>query len=124
MSEATSPELVCSAHVCALVEIVRADACALGMHVDEVTEMCMTVVSLAMHRLTVELNRVLLEGSLAARTEAVCVVLQEASALLEVAPIAQTAVATDLRLLERLCVLVLDELGAQGMERSDPEAPF
>jgi len=77
-----------------------------------------------MHRLTVELNRVLLEGSLAARTEAVCVVLQEASALLEVAPIAQTAVATDLRLLERLCVLVLDELGAQGMERSDPEAPF
>jgi len=54
----------------------------------------------------------------------VCVVLQEASALLEVAPIAQSAVATDLRLLERLCVLVLDELGAQGMERSDPEAPF
>lgn len=124
MPKPTPLELLDSSHVAALVEVIRADSYVLGVKADQLESMSLLAVTLAMHRISCELNPALLDGALDDRVNAVQLVLREASSLLEVTPIAMCDVAPDLRLLERLSVLVLDELIDQNKHRPATEEPF
>jgi hypothetical protein len=107
-----------------LVEVIRADSYVLGVKADDLESMSLLAVTLAMHRISCEMNKSLLDGGLDDRVNAVQLVLREASALLDVAPIAMSEVAPDLRLLERLSILVLDELINENDHRPTTEEPF
>lgn len=124
MPNPTPLELLSSSHVAALVEIIRADSYVLGVKAEQLESMSLLAVTLAMHRISCELNPALLDGALDDRVNAVQIVLREASSLLEVTPVSMCDVAPDLRLLERLSVLVLDELINQDNHRPASEEPF
>jgi hypothetical protein len=124
MSNRTPLDLLSSSHVAALVEVIRADSYVLGVKADDLESMSLLAVTLAMHRISCEMNKSLLDGGLDDRVNAVQLVLREASALLDVAPIAMSEVAPDLRLLERLSILVLDELINENDHRPTTEEPF
>ena len=120
MSQSTPLDLLCSSHVSALIEVIRADSYALGVHSNDLNSMCLSAVTLAMHRLSQNCNYALLEGHPRAQRDAIRLVLDETSSLLAIGPIVVCDVSADLRLLERLCVLVLDELGLYDDEETDP----
>ena len=124
MTNRTPLDLLSSSHVAALAEVIRADSYVLGVKADELESMSLLAVTLAMHRISCEMNKSLLDGALDERINAVQLILREASALLDVAPIAMSDVAPDLRLLERLCILVLDELVNDEENRPPTEDPF
>lgn len=124
MTKPTPLDLLDASHISALMEVVRADSYVLGVRADEFESMSLLAVTLAMHRMASDLNRALLEGSLEDRISATRLVLRETSALLDVAPIAMCDAAPDLRLLERLSVLVLDELEGYNREHPNNEDPF
>jgi hypothetical protein len=124
MTKPTPLDLLDASHISALMEVVRADSYVLGVRADELESMSLLAVTLAMHRMASELNRALLDGCLDDRISATRLVLRETSALLQVTPIAMCDAAPDLRLLERLCVLVLDELEGYKRERPAAEEPF
>jgi hypothetical protein len=124
MPKPTPLELLTSSHIAALIEVIRADSFVLGTEASEVESMSLHCITLAMHRLSCELNRPLLEGTVPDRISAVQLVLRESAALLDVAPIACCDAAPDLRLLERLCILVLDELPGSHQAEDHADDPF
>lgn len=123
MSQYTPLDLLCSSHVSALIEVIRADSYALGVHTTDINSMCLSSATLAMHRLSQDCNRALLEGHPRAQRDAIRLVLGETSDLLSIGAVAVCDVAPDLRLLERICVLVLDELGLID-DYDDESSPF
>jgi len=124
MTQPTPLDLLDASHIAALVEVIRADSYVLGLQAEDCEAMSLLAITLAMHRLSCELNQQLLNGNLDERIAASQIVLRETSALLEIVPISQSDVAPNLRLLERLTVLVLEELRDYDPHQPKPEDPF